>query len=673
MVKAPVFVVLSPGGAATARRLREALGEGEIHGASGRVDGVDAHFDDTMTHLAGLFADRSPIVGLCAAGILIRALARLLLDKRAEPPVVAVAENGTAVVPLLGGHRGANELAGRIGAALGIAPAITTASDARFGLALDDPPEGWVLANPQDAKPVMAALLAGQSARIEGNAPWLAESGLPLSGDGTIALVATERRVAGGPDRLVYHPKVLALGVGCERGCDGEELISLVETVLAGNDLAAAAVALVGSLDIKADEPAIHTLAAHLGVPARFFASQALEAETPRLVNPSEAVLREVGVAGVAEAAALAAVGPQGTLVVEKVKSKRATCAVARAQRALDPVQIGRARGRLSIVGIGPGAASWLSPEAEHLLRAADDWVGYGAYLDLAAGLTGVSSVEVGSPPHPATGKARAFVGALAPPERPLRLTPDPSSPLANPVHPSPPQGGEGRVRGWSDPIEGRFGGVRLHRFALGEEEARARHALELAGQGRDVALVSSGDPGIYAMAALVYELLDPMTESGIGDAARRAEIIVAPGISAFQAAAARAGAPLGHDFCLISLSDLLTPWGVIESRVRAAAKADFAVCFYNPRSKRRRDPLDRAMAILRQHRSPQTPVVVAAHLGREKEHVTVTTLDAFDAEAVDMTTLVIVGASTTRAFRRGDADAVYTPRGYAKKREGAA
>lgn len=634
MVKAPVFVVLSPGGAATARRLREALGEGEIHGASGRVDGVDAHFDDTMTHLAGLFADRSPIVGLCAAGILIRALARLLLDKRAEPPVVAVAENGKAVVPLLGGHRGANELAGRIGAALGIAPAITTASDARFGLALDDPPEGWVLANPQDAKPVMAALLAGQSARIEGNAPWLAESGLPLSGDGTITLIATERRVAGGPDRLVYHPKVLALGVGCERGCDGEELISLVETVLAGNDLAAAAVALVGSLDIKADEPAIHTLAAHLGVPARFFAGQALEAETPRLVNPSEAVLREVGVAGVAEAAALAAVGPQGTLVVEKVKSKRATCAVARAERALDPVQIGRARGRLSIVGIGPGAASWLSPEAAHLLRAADVWVGYGAYLDLAAGLTGVSSVEVGSPPHPATG----------------------------------------RVRGWSDPIEGRFGGVRLHRFALGEEEARARHALELAGQGRDVALVSSGDPGIYAMAALVYELLDPMTESGIGDAARRAEIIVAPGISAFQAAAARAGAPLGHDFCLISLSDLLTPWGVIESRVRAAAKADFAVCFYNPRSKRRRDPLDRAMAILRQHRSPQTPVVVAAHLGREKEHVTVTTLDAFDAEAVDMTTLVIVGSSTTRGFARGDgATRVYAPRGYAAKREGAA
>jgi precorrin-3B C17-methyltransferase len=200
------------------------------------------------------------------------------------------------------------------------------------------------------------------------------------------------------------------------------------------------------------------------------------------------------------------------------------------------------------------------------------------------------------------------------------------------------------------------------------EEGARAEAALRHAADGASVAIVSGGDPGVFAMAASVCEAIETGPETW-----RALDIAVIPGITAMLAVAARAGAPLGHDFCLISLSDLLTPWGVIESRVRAAAKADFAVCFYNPRSKRRRDPLDRAMAILREHRPPQTPVVVAAHLGREKEHVTVTTLDAFDAEAVDMTTLVIVGASTTRAFRRGDADAVYTPRGYAKKREGAA
>ena len=601
MVKAPVFVVLSDGGAATARALREALGEGEIHGPAGRVDRVDAAFDDTMTHLAGLFADGSPIVGLCAAGILIRALAPRLADKRSEPPVIAVAEDGSAVVPLLGGHRGANELAGRIGAALGVAPAITTAGDARFSVALDAPPEGWTLVNPQDAKSVMAALLGGEHARLEGEAPWLAESRLPLSDEGTIALIATHRRMAGGPRSLVYHPRILALGVGCERGCDAEELIGLVDEVLAGNDLAAAAIAVVGSLDLKADEPAIHGLAAYLGVPARFFAKEGLEAETPRLANPSESVLREVGVAGVAEGAALAAVGRGGALIVEKSKSKRATCALARAKKPLDPAKIGRPRGRLSVVGIGPGAACWLSPQAARLLRASSDWVGYGAYLDLIARLAA---------------------------------------------------------------------GKRLHRFSLGEEEARARHALELAGQGRGVALISSGDPGIYAMAALVYELLDPATASGIGEDARRAEIVVAPGISAFQAAAARAGAPLGHDFCAISLSDLLTPWEIIEKRVHSAAEADFAVAFYNPRSERRRHQLDRAMAILKDHRPAQTPVVIAANLGRDGEDLTVTTLDAFDAAAVDMLSLVIVGASTTARFSTGDGgDCVYTPRGYGAKR----
>jgi cobalt-precorrin 5A hydrolase / cobalt-factor III methyltransferase / precorrin-3B C17-methyltransferase len=602
MVKAPVFVALSPGGAATARKLREALGEGEIHGASGRVDGVDAQFDDTMTHLAGLFADGFPIVGLCAAGILVRAVASQLADKRDEPPVVAVAEDGSAVVPLIGGHRGANDLARRIAAALRVAPAITTAGDARFGLALNEPPEGWVLANPQDAKPVMAALIGGETARLDGDAPWLVESRLPFSNDGKIALTATDRRRTGSSRNLVYHPKILALGVGCERGCEGREMIALAESVLAGNDLAEGAVGLVASFEIKADEPAIHALAGHFGVPARFFGKKALAAETPRLFNPSDMVLREVGVAGVAEGAALAAAGPGGMLIVEKTKSKRATCAIARAAAPLDPAKVGHARGRLSIVGIGPGGAGWISPEAARLLRAADDWVGYGAYLDLASGLAA---------------------------------------------------------------------GKRLHRFALGEEEARAHLALELAGEGREVALVSSGDPGIYAMATLVYEMLDPATKHGIGDAARRAEIVVAPGISAFQAAAARAGAPLGHDFCAISLSDLLTPWEVIEGRIHAAAEGDFAIAFYNPRSRRRKDQLDRAMAILKQHRPPQTPVVVAGYLGREKEHVTVRALQRFDSADVDMTTLVLVGASTTRAFARGDGSAaVYTPRGYARKRE---
>ncbi len=150
---------------------------------------------------------------------------------------------------------------------------------------------------------------------------------------------------------------------------------------------------------------------------------------------------------------------------------------------------------------------------------------------------------------------------------------------------------------------------------------------MNLAGEGRDVALVCSGDAGIYAMAALVFELLDLKSGAALTDAARRIAVDVVPGISAFQAAAARTGAVLGHDFCAISLSDLLTPWETIERRLHAAAEGDFVVAFYNPRSQNRTDHLDRAIAILRAHRPSDTPVIAASRLGRPGERLQVVDL----------------------------------------------
>ena len=203
------------------------------------------------------------------------------------------------------------------------------------------------------------------------------------------------------------------------------------------------------------------------------------------------------------------------------------------------------------------------------------------------------------------------------------------------------------------------------HPFPLGAEEDRARAALDLAATGRNVALVSSGDPGIYAMATLVFELLDRTDRA---DWARVA-VQVSPGISALQAAAARIGAPLGHDFCTISLSDLLTQWAAIEGRIKAAAEGDFVVTFYNPVSRRRRTQLHAAKATLIAHRPADTPVVLARSLGRPEETVTVTTLADLDPETVDMLTVVLVGSSTTRAVPRSDGGCwVYTPRGYAGK-----
>jgi cobalt-precorrin 5A hydrolase / precorrin-3B C17-methyltransferase len=199
------------------------------------------------------------------------------------------------------------------------------------------------------------------------------------------------------------------------------------------------------------------------------------------------------------------------------------------------------------------------------------------------------------------------------------------------------------------------------HRFPLGDEEARCRHAIELAKQGKRVALICSGDAAIYAMAALVYELVDREPN--------RIAIEVHPGISAFQAASAKAGAIIGHDFCCISLSDLLTPWEAIEKRIKAAAEGDFVISFYNPRSLKRRDQLERAFAILKNHRPPDTPVVVATNLGRPEENVRIRKFSEFDPEEVDMLTLVMVGSSQSKSITRGDGKTyAYTPRGYAKK-----
>ena len=188
-------------------------------------------------------------------------------------------------------------------------------------------------------------------------------------------------------------------------------------------------------------------------------------------------------------------------------------------------------------------------------------------------------------------------------------------------------------------------------------EAQRAREALELAAGGARVAVVSSGDPGIFAMATAVLEALEEAGERG-----REIELRVVPGLSAMQAAAARVGAPLGHDFCVVSLSDNLKPWAVIERRLEAAAQADLALALYNPASKTRREQLDRAIEVLLRHRAPDTVVVVARAVGSDEERVTVTTLDELDPAVVDMRTLLIVGSSTTRIV---NGSRVYTPRRY--------
>ncbi|WP_370160273.1 precorrin-3B C(17)-methyltransferase [Limimaricola soesokkakensis] len=595
MAVTPVVLALSRSGEPVARSIAEALGA-PLHGREGRVERADAFFADALEHARDLFAAGTPVVGVCASGILIRAVASLLSDKRAEPPVISVSDDGRVVVPLLGGHRGANRLAKRIAEALGGTAAVTTAGDVALGVALDEPPLGYRLVNPDDAKGAMAALLSGGGATVIGEAAWLAE--LPR-GDALKITVSGAPQRGLGPEHLHFAPQRAVLGLGCARDCPPEELAALLRDVLAEAGIAPEAVQAVASIDLKADEPAILTAARELGVPLRLFSAAELEAEAPRLATPSEVVFAEVGCHGVSEGAALAQAGKDATLVVTKRKTANATCALAMTPAPIIELH-GRRRGRLSVVGIGPGQSGWRTPEASRLIAQAEELVGYGLYIDLLGPL--------------AAGKPRAD-------------------------------------------------------FPLGGEEDRCRYALERAAEGRDVALICSGDAGIYAMGALVFELLGrDADKGGVSEAARRVEVICTPGVSALQAAASRAGAPLGHDFCAISLSDLLTPREDIVKRLHAAAEGDFVIAFYNPVSKRRRTLLAEARDILLAHRPADTPVLLASSLGRPEEEIRYRRLDTLQVDEVDMLTVVLVGSSQSKLVKLGEGPRMVTPRGYAKK-----
>src|SRR3984957_18246575 len=247
--------------------------------------------------------------------------------------------------------------------------------------------------------------------------------------------------------------------------------------------------------------------------------------------------------------------------------------------------------GRITVVGLGPGADEWITPEAQQALAEATDLVGYQRYLDR----------------DPIRSRPRRF-------------------------------GSDNKV-----------------------EAERARHALSLAEAGRRVCVVSSGDPGIFAMAAAVLESVDEGPEVW-----RSLDIRIVPGVSAMQAAAARMGAPLGHDFCVLSLSDRLKPWEVIVKRLHAVASADFTLAIYNPISSERKWQLAEAQAILASYRAPETPVVLARAVGRSDEKIVVTDLARFDPSLADMQTLVLVGSSTTRSLALSNhREMIYTPRTY--------
>ena len=591
------WVCLTQQGIDLALSLSAKFPKSKVYGKANRTQSPDYEFDNTVDLFQTLFVQGQSIVGVCASGIIIRSLGALVADKNKEAPVLALAEDGSAIIPLLGGHHGANSIAKTIAHNLNIKAAVTTASDCQLGIALDDPPDGWILENKHQYKSFMAQLLAETKLKITGELPWLQSERISIDANAVLEVLCAHENSEGSEQKLVYHPKILALGVGCERGASAQELIDLIVHTLDANNLSASSIAGVYSIDIKQDEPAVHVLANKFNLPARFFDSNTLEKFSDRLLTPSEQVFKETGCHGVAEGAALAAAGSNARLLVAKTKSKRATCAIAIAEKVFDGSKPGQAQGQLFVVGIGPGNKEWRTPDACQAIQQASEVVGYFLYLDLVDDLINTQT---------------------------------------------------------------------CHRFDLGKEEDRVRKALELCASGKNVALVCSGDPGVYAMATLVFELID--RESGQTDW-QRLDIKVIPGISALQTAAAKSGAPLGHDFCAISLSDLLTPWDSIKARVRAAAEGDFVIAFYNPVSRQRHWQLGEAKSILLNYRPHTTPVIIGRNLGRENESVIQTTLVDLDPATIDMLTVVLIGSSSTQTVALpGGRVHSYTPRGYDRK-----
>jgi cobalt-precorrin 5A hydrolase/precorrin-3B C17-methyltransferase len=542
--------------------------------ARGREAAARLPFETVHGSLAANVADHwesvDGFVIFAALGVAVRVAAPLLGAKQSDPAVVCVDESGRWVIAVTGGHRGANDLAHQVAALLDATAIVTTATDATRTPALDNLP-GFVASG--DVAGITRALLDGAPVGVDNRIGWPLPPSLDerLGGASRPLVIVTDGSVADEPDVAVLRPRSLVVGIGASSGAP--TLVAFASSALADAGLSVEAVATVATLDRKGEEPAIVELAAIWGVPLRTYGPDTLAGVT--VPNPSVVVSAAVGTPSVAEAAALVAAGPGGSLVVAKQKSATATVAIAR--------RAGPS-GRLSVVGLGPGGAAHRTPAATAAVRHADVLIGYGPYVDQVADIVGNAATVIRSP--------------------------------------------------------------------IGAELDRAQTAVSLAAAGQQVALVCSGDAGVYALATLVFEV-------AAGDPSL--DIDVVPGVTAALASAARLGAPLAHDHASISLSDLLTPWPVIEQRLRAVAAADMVVSLYNPRSAGRDWQLGAARDIFLEHRKPDTPVGVVSDATRPDEQVVLTTLGDLQPRLVGMTTCVIIGSSTTRVI----ADRMVTPRGY--------
>ena len=577
-------------------------------------------------HLAVIWHQYNSLIFCLATGAVVRLIAPLLKNKASDPAIIVIDLEGRFVISLCGGHQGGADLLTKmIALQIGATPIITGASNSLSlpGIDILGRPYGW--GKGQGSWTRLMAEVAQKNAieviQEAGSTLW--ESSLPESdyfirkegrgarneetkeirGQGRIWISVKHRDLSdkSGIPQVQWHPRVLWVGIGCERGSSKELINQAIRSTFAKYNLAEKAIAGIATIDIKADEIGILEVCHDRDLPLQTFTAQTLKQVI--VPTPSTVVNQEVGTPSVAEAAAISAallfdsqnikllaqeLSPNPLIVNKQIfKQSQQAGAVTIAITQSEVEYTGRI-GKLYLVGIGPGSLDQITTAAKNAIAGADVVIGYSLYIDLVQPLFRVGQV--------------------------------------------------------------------IESLPITQEKQRGERAIALANQGLTVAVISSGDCGIYGMAGLVLEQLKLNNWDG-----KTPQVQVFPGISALQAVASRVGAPLMHDFCAISLSDLLTPWEVIMKRLEAAAMGDFVTSIYNPRSQKRVQQIVKAQEIFLQYRDQDTPVAIVRSVYRDDEQITVTSLEKMLDHPIDMLTTIIIGNSNT--YNHGDW--MITPRGY--------
>ncbi|MGB3511485.1 MAG: precorrin-3B C(17)-methyltransferase [Microcoleaceae cyanobacterium] len=650
-------------------------------------------------HLANIWQNHRAIIFCLATGAVVRLISPLLQDKSRDPAVVVVDEAGKFIISLCSGHQGgADKLTNLLARLLNATPIITGASHHLQlpGVDILGKPFGWRRGE-GNWNQVSGVVARGETVQViqeVGSTLWqhhLPEThpfyfGFPeasenISPKARIWISFTQRKFSPESDlpKVQWHPRVLWVGVGCERGVSKNLIAKGIEQVFRANHLALGAIAGIATINIKADEVGLLEFCQEQNVPLRTFPAELLSCvEVP---TPSNIVAKEVGTPSVAEAAGILAAIHQNTDNFANFPplSKGGTRGdkINSQWQEVDkdfPGKLTESSTNLSPLqkeGIKKDISGKLNPqlqqpdnnfpeESQDNYSDSDPLFKEGMkggpnllvrkQIFRLEGETGAATIAVALAKTEYTGRTGKLLLIGTGPGKLEQMTPAAQTAVSQ----------ADVVIGYSlyiDLIKPLLNpGQIVEPMPITQERKRAERAIELANIGLTVAVVSSGDSGIYGMAGLVLEQLRAENWDG-----KIPMVEVFPGVSAFQAAASKIGAPLMHDFCAISLSDLLTPWKVIEKRLIAVAAADFVVALYNPKSQSRTEQLVKAVNIFLEYRQPETPVAIVRSVYRENEEIVLTNLDKLLEVSVDMLTVILIGNKSTGIYQ----DWMITPRGY--------